>query len=108
MLLMLMIVVVGILLHLFVLLLFFFLPFLFFFFVLFLFTTALCPPPPWQPAVLEEMPPFTDAQTTLLQRLETKRTTVAEKTGTLAARERQSGMKIEARVTAPREGRLRA
>eukprot|EP00043_Microstomoeca_roanoka_P007809 m.75530 g.75530 ORF g.75530 m.75530 type:complete len:907 (-) comp13986_c2_seq1:93-2813(-) len=47
------------------------------------------------PAVLEEMPPFTDAQTTLLQRLETKRTTVAEATGNLAARKRQAGKKIE-------------
>ncbi|EGD77446.1 adaptor protein complex AP-2 [Salpingoeca rosetta] len=47
------------------------------------------------PAVLEEMPPFSDAQTTLLQRLETKRTTVTEKTGTLAARKRQEGKKIE-------------
>ena len=43
------------------------------------------------------MPPFTDAQTTLLQRLETKRTTVAENTGTLAARKRQEGKKIEVR-----------
>eukprot|EP01147_Barroeca_monosierra_P004171 gene4171-6518_t len=47
------------------------------------------------PAVLEEMPPFSEEQTTLLQRLETKRTTVTEATGTLAARKRQEGKKIE-------------